>query len=281
MKKFIFLIVAVLLLMNFAQSQELMVAGWTFPGNSLAADTGVSVNLTQEIITVGGTSAIELKNGFTTKAAQASGWDEGMDTKGWVVALSTSGFGSLTVSSRQQSGGTDPGPKYFKLQYSIDGGESWNDVENGDITVENDWETSHVDQLPLPAVCDNIDDLMLRWLMASDEASGSGGTVPEEGKSKIDEIFIRGEQVNAIPEQQFQAVTLIPGVQHGWLQIRSQENMKHVIVRSISGQVLKNLHVQAATLEIDLSSHETPQIILVTVMFQNGRVPHNYKFFLF
>jgi hypothetical protein len=230
------LISIVFLLVFNVHAQDEMVAGWTFPGNALTADTGAAANLSQEIYTVGGTSDIELKNGFDTKAAQASGWNEGMDQKGWVAALNTQGFSNLTISSRQQSGGNDPGPKYFRLQYSTDGGSSWIDLEGGDITVENDWETAFVDQLSLPEDCENLELLMIRWLMASNEASGSGGNVQDNGKSKIDDVFIRGEIMNAVSESEIFNSIVSTGPKKGIIRIQSKKTIRSFLVSTLNGQ---------------------------------------------
>ena len=257
-----------------------MIAGWTFPSNSLAADTGVSVNLTQEIITVGGTSAIELKNGFTTKAAQASGWNDGMDQKGWVVTLSTAGFWNLTISSRQQSGGNDPGPGDFKLQYSTDGGTSWTDLDGGDITVENDWETSFVDQLALPQACEDQDELMIRWLMASNEASGAGGNVLEEGKSKIDEIYVRGELINSVSHVPAPAISIETANGGNALVIRSDEGIGKVCLLSLSGRVLHEIKGVGEATSIDLSFLRSGQIILVVVQLRESGISHCLKYYL-
>jgi hypothetical protein len=280
MKKITLLFLAAHLLAGMAFSQEHMVAGWTFPSDGLAADTGVSANLTQEIITVGGTAAIELKNGFTTKAAQASGWNDGMDQKGWVVTLSTEGFMNLTVSSRQQSGGNDPGPKFFKLQYSQDGGGSWTDLLGGDITVENDWETSFVDQLALPEACDDLEQLMLRWLMASNEASGAGGNVLEDGKSKIDEIFVRGDLINSVEEAATPGIQLQPSTGGGKVAIRAPEMISTVYVHSVTGKLLLKETVHAAGVVIDLGGMDGNRLLLITVHFQDPRKISTLKYFM-
>ncbi len=270
MRTFTFLILAGLLQLGTAVAQNHMVAGWTFPSNGLAADTGVSANLTQEIITVGGTSAIELKNGFTTKAAQASGWNDGMDQKGWVVTLSTEGFWNLTVSSRQQSGGNDPGPRFFKLQFSVDGGGSWTDLEGGDITVENDWETSFVDQFPLPQECDDLEQVMIRWFMTSNEASGGGGNVLEDGKSKIDEIFVRGELINSVAGAKAPVVQLQPLPGGRELRIQASERISQVFVHTVGGQLVFRGYGQGTELEIDLGSLKGGQLFLVTIGFEES-----------
>jgi len=120
MKRFTLIIVIIFMMIGFVHTQNEVIVGWTFPGNSAVADTGINVNLEKEIYTIGGTSEIEFKNGFETKAVQASGWEDGMDSKAWVVSFSTQGYSDLIISSMQSSGGNDPGPKDFKLQYSIE-----------------------------------------------------------------------------------------------------------------------------------------------------------------
>ncbi len=267
MKKITFLFLAGLLYMGPVVSQSHMVAGWTFPGNSPAADTGASANLDREIITMGGTSAIELKNGYATKAAQASGWNDGADQKAWGVTLSTAGFMNLTLSSRQQSGGNDPGPKYFRLQYSLDGGGAWTDLEGGDVTVENDWETSFVDQLALPEACDDQEELMIRWLMVSNEASGTSGNVAEDGKSKIDEIFVRGDLINAVAEVRAPAVSLLPGADGSTLAVHASEAIGMVLVHALGGQLIGKAEGRGNQVDVDLGSLSGGHLVLVTIEF--------------
>lgn len=236
MKKFT-LLLSVCMILNMAlMAQEVVVAGWTFPGQSAVADTGLQHNLEEEITTQGGTSDIEFKNGFESKAAQAKGWDEGMDQKAWVISFSSEGHANLNISSRQQSGGNDPGPKDFKLQFSVDSGTTWEDIDNGAITVENDWETSFVDQLPLPEACDNQPILMIRWIMTSNEASGSSGDVQSNGKSKIDEIFIRGEEFNAVEELEPAVLNVYPNPASDFIRISSTKTIEEVTITDISGK---------------------------------------------
>ncbi len=238
----------------FLFSQDVVVAGWTFPGNAMMADTGLSVNLTQEISTIGGTSAIEIKNGYTTKAAHATGWDDGMDTKAWVVQISTEGYHNLLISSRQQSGGNNPGPKDYKIQYSIDGGTAWNDVDGGTITVENDWETSFVDNLALPEECGDLSEVWFRWIMTSNDASGAGGTVTTDGVDKIDEIYIRGEQINGIKDVNTDAFQISPNPASGYLKIRSDRTMNLISIYDVSGQLVLHAIADAKETTVDVRS---------------------------
>ncbi len=280
MKKITSIIVICMLATSLTTAQEEMVAGWTFTDNSLAADTGISTNLAQEIMTMGGTSALELKNGYTTKAAQTSGWNDGMDAKAWVITLSTGGYVNLTLSSRQQSGGNDPGPKFFKIQHSIDGGTVWEDIPGGEIMVENDWETSFVDQLGLPSACNDRDELKVRWLMTSNEASGAGGVVLEDGKSKIDEVFIRGELLNAIGQNRGQGFSILPGASGRSIRIKAREVMDQVIIATVDGKVIR--HVKAGTneLELDVSEIRAGGLIIVTIVAENGAIAMRQKYFL-
>ncbi len=171
-------------------SQDTLV-GWTFPdqGADSLADIGTVDNLSMGIFTSGGTSTLNFKNGYTGKAAQVTGWDGGTDTKAWVIQVNTYDYADIYMFSRQSSGGNDPGPRDFKLQYSIDGMISWSDVPNGMIKVHNDWTTGVVDSMVLPPACDNQNSLFIRWLMNTDSAS-DGSIVAASGKSKIDDIFI-------------------------------------------------------------------------------------------
>ncbi len=237
MKKFT-LIFVVIMFTGVVYAQNEVVVGWTFPGDSAVADTGIAVNLDKEITTMGGTSEIQLKNGYETKAAQATGWNEGMDTKAWVVSFSTEGYSDLTIGSRQSSGGSDPGPKNYKIQYSIDVGTSWTDIPGSDIIVENDWETSFIENLELPDDCENMSELMIRWIMTTNEASGAGGNVLETGKSKIDEIFIKGEVLNSVKEHLNFNISIGPNPATDYIQIRADFEIDKLILSDLSGRII-------------------------------------------
>lgn len=278
--RFTLMLVIVFVHMAWIQAQDHMVAGWTFPGNSLAADTGASINLTQELMTMGGTSDPEIKNGYTSKAAQATGWDGGAGQKAWIVACNAQGFWNLTISSRQQSGGNDPGPHYYVVQYSIDGGVIWNGLEGGDITVENDWENSFVDQLSLPEECDDQSDLMIRWLMASNEASGSGGEVVASGKTKIDEIFITGELADAYEEISQRIFTITPAGSSGSLRIQALDVMEAITVYSMQGQAIHLTNLNSSTVEIDASAIRGNEIVVITVLMKRDKKKYSCKYYL-
>lgn len=175
---------------------------WTFPTEAGEADGGtIGSNLTRVIKTSGGTSEIEFKNGITTKAAQATAWDNGTGEKKWKVEFETTGYTNIKLSSIITSGGTNPGPRDFKVQYRLNGG-NWTDVENSEFQTANDWTTGALVELPIPTVCDDQAIINIRWIMTSDTAS-DGSIVAEDGKSKIDNIFITGDIINDVDELGF------------------------------------------------------------------------------
>jgi hypothetical protein len=194
-KSVLFLMLACFGLFSSALAQDTL-ATWTFPTGDAAdslADGGIHAG-NYSISTFGGTSAMAFKNGLNTKAAQATGWDGGANTKGWEIGITSAGYKDIQVMSKQSSGGNNPGPRDFKLQYSLDN-STWNDVASSEVTVQNDW-TSGVLSVGLPADCNNVTDLKLRWIMTSDTAS-DGNPVASNGTSKIEDIYIMGTVYNS------------------------------------------------------------------------------------
>ena len=189
---------------------------------------------------MGGTSEIQFKNGLETKAAQASEWDNGMNTKAWYVEITTTGYENLSISSVQQSGGTDPGPKDYKLQYSIED-EVWIDIPGGSIMVENDCTTSAVENLPLPEACNDMPSLKIRWVMTSNEASGGSGTVLETGKDKIDNIFIKGDLINTIYSSVIDFLSVYPNPTSEKISIDSKAKIEAIQLISFSGQMHQHI----------------------------------------
>lgn len=194
MKKLSALFIISLFVISSVKSQTL-IAKWTFPTGAQTdsiADGSIAENSASAIKTLGGTSAVDFsKNGLTTKAAQATGWDNGNGTKYWQIKISTLGYETLELSSKQQTGGNNPGPKDFKVQYKIDDDGIWTDVSGTSIVTANDWTTGALNNISLPAECYNQSSLYIRWIMTSD-LNSAGGTLASNGISKIDDIYIYG-----------------------------------------------------------------------------------------
>ena len=166
-------------------------ATWNFPNNpdNAICDGGIAANAAKTISTVGGTSAIDFSQaGVTTYSASATNWDNGSGTKYWYINIVTTGYYNITVSSAQRST-TTRSPRDFRLEYNT--GSGWIAAPGGSITVANDFTTGVLSDLGLPAVCDNIAALQLRWIMTSNTSTG-GFVVNAAGNTRIDDIIIKG-----------------------------------------------------------------------------------------
>ncbi len=98
----------------------------------------------------------------------------------------------MKISSKQRSGGNNPGPRDWKIQSSFNEID-WYDIDGGTVLCGNDWSSGNVDTLSFPAMFNDPGSSMIyvRWIMTSD-TSLSGETVAETGVSKIDDIVISG-----------------------------------------------------------------------------------------
>lgn len=128
-------------------------------------------------------------SGPGTYAAHSDNWEDGADTKYWQVTISTKGYKSIKLSSKQRS--SPRGPRDFKVQYSTDG-TTWNDIPGAGLTVCEDFTMGVLDQVPLPSECENQPTLYLRWVMTSN-ISVNGQTVLDQGTNRIDDIVVEGE----------------------------------------------------------------------------------------
>lgn len=197
--KHLLLFLITVILSPWLMAQQDTVVQWTFPGNDGFADGGIQINLLKEINTDGGTSAISFKNGATTKAAQATGWDNGAGSKQWLVEFSAAGYEDLHISSKLSSGGNAPGPRDYIMEFKIDCAGIWAPIPGGNLTVANDWTTAAVTNLAMPPACEDAISLFVRWRMISDTAS-DGSIVDSTGICKIDDIFITGTLSTSISE---------------------------------------------------------------------------------
>ncbi len=170
--------------------EPVLVVAWTFPEETQEADQGIPENIGKLITREPGfDGSYSYGSGVDNYAIRTLSWDEGADTKYWVVEFSTLNYGDLSLSSAQRSSNT--GPRDFKVQYRIGTTGDWNDVENSDITVADDFTTGVLEKIELPEICNNKSSLHLRWIMTSN-TSVAGETVGGQGASRIDMIKIEG-----------------------------------------------------------------------------------------
>lgn len=232
-------IIAFVGIINIDANAQDTIVQWTFPAESGLADGGIlSSNLEQEIQTAGGTSEIQFKNGITTKAAQATGWDNGAGEKKWKVDFETTGYTNIRLSSKITSGGTNPGPRDFKVQYRLTGGD-WTDIANSDFQTANDWTTGVLVELPIPNVCDDQALLRIRWIMTSDTAT-DGLIVASTGISKIDDIYFTGDLIDGDDELfSKQVVKVYPNPANDFIIVQSESTVQ-IGLYNINGQQVIN-----------------------------------------
>lgn len=209
MKK-IYSLCAGMLLLVAAHAQLDTIAGWTFASDSVElsvlADYGLPGNVNNydiraEVESTSGQLILSMTNGVDAPgdyAATAAAWEEGASDKFWSVKFKADGYQNFVLYSKQRSGGNQPGPRDWQVQYKLSSG-TWTDVPTGAVTCANDWTAAVVDALALPTECNNpgSTSIYVRWLMTSD-TDVNGDTVLTTGISKIDDIFILGE---AIPQE--------------------------------------------------------------------------------
>lgn len=181
------------------------IAGWNFLTNTAAsqtADAGNANNIgIQQINPVGTTGAISYPGGPTNtsganpNSVSTTGWDNGAGTKYWQIDVNTTGATGITVSSMQ--GGSNTGPKDFKIQYKVGASGTWTDVPGGTVSLTTAVAAGNaatwvaVTDLPLPSDADNQALVSVRWIVTS-TTSVNGGTVSSAGTSRISAIYVKG-----------------------------------------------------------------------------------------
>lgn len=258
-----------------AFSQQVNIAKWTFPsGNPVdsLADQANALNQNKYIFTQGGTSVIAFKNGATTKAAQATGWDNGQNAKSWQVEVNTTGYNKIQVSSKQTAGGSQPGPGDFKLQYRIGTDGTWADIPGGTIRVGNDWTTGVAANLLMPDECGNQGSVYIRWVMTSN-LDMNGATLLSTGISKIDDIAITGEVASGIENHISEnlTVTAYPNPCSGLLTVASEKEIRNIEVFSITGSKVCDILQNSRSCKFDTSDLQAGRYVLVIHFAGEGR----------
>ena len=179
-----------------AEKRALYVNGSTL---TYTADDGLDSNKDIAQINLNGPtfSGWVLGSGGTgsgTSAANSNNWTDGANSKYWTVSVSTAGYESIYVSSKQQSSNT--GPRDFQLQFRVGNSGDWASVDGGSITVANNFISGVLDNVVLPEVANNQNVVQLRWLMTSN-TSVNGSVVANTGTNRIDDITITGTSSDA------------------------------------------------------------------------------------
>ncbi|MHC1706365.1 MAG: T9SS type A sorting domain-containing protein [Bacteroidales bacterium] len=232
-------------------------AGWTFPTGQPAdtvADFFSTNNAGRAVKPAGGVSGqLTFTNGPATYAATATGWDNGMNTKCWVTSLSTAAYHNLFVSSKQRSGGNNPGPRDFRLEYKTGESGTWTEVNGSNVVVLNDW-SGELNHIALPESCENLTELLyLRWVMTSNTNS-LGDPVLNNGISKIDEIFITGDILTDVPSvAAFSQLLIYPNPAIEYLVIQSASDIQSIRILDITGKNVHFAKAESKEIKVDLT----------------------------
>jgi len=168
---------------------------WDFDDETMEPSLFVPWNQDARIEPVGA-SLSGFVSGAGGKAASSKYWNEGGNgSKYWMTTFSTEGFAELELSSKLSGSGT--GPRDFMLQASADG-TSWLSIEDGSITVADNWTSGILDAVALPAALNGKGEVFVRWVMVSD-SSVNDDIVQSTGTSRLDELVITG--VNPSPRK--------------------------------------------------------------------------------
>lgn len=221
--------------------------------------------------------ALTYSNGVITQAASVTKWHNGKDSKQWNIKLKTNFAKSITVSSKQRSGGNTPGPKYWKIQAQISG-QSW--VDLGNITCANDWTTGVATDLALPKSFDSTSkSIYIRWIMISDSSAG-GTIVDSNGISKIDDIVIKGiyPSVGINDDNAASKVEFYPNPNNsGILYFESNDvNVNRIKIYSSKGQLMNDNLISKATNFIDVQNL-TPGMYFIRAEVQGSQKPMMQK----
>ncbi|HNQ67513.1 MAG TPA: T9SS type A sorting domain-containing protein [Bacteroidales bacterium] len=226
------------------------------------ADSGIEANLGYDIRAENGaaqtTRTLTYTEGTTDFAATASEWDNGADDKFWSIKFKADGFSQMAVSSKQYSDAT--GPKNFKLQWKISGGE-YADVADGNIALATDWTTGIVEELALPTEMEGqgSSSLYIRWIM-TDNVSVSDGTVDAVGISKIDDIVVEGIAPSGIVTELYNSEIMIyPNPCDDYFTLETTNDVNRVEIYNIQGALVYSL-----------DENFTGSIIINTVDFSSG-----------
>ncbi len=258
MKTKLLLIFAMAFLISQTSLAQDTIAAWTFPLGTIA-DANPTVhnanNSSVLLSTHGGTSAINWStNGVTTSCAQATGWNTGANTKYWQVEVVTTGYNMLKLYSKQQSGGTNAGPRDWKAQYSVGGTGTWTDIPGTNMIAANNWTSAVLSNVSLPTACNNLSQVFIRWIITSDTSSAAPALVAANGVSKIDDIYVLGSLITSVDEQDVAPVAIYPNPSNGNFTLTSNQQIEQLSVFSILGKVVFTTQMPALNQTIDLTA---------------------------
>ena len=276
MKKSLFLVSLLLFMATggvFAQQDT--ITGFNFADSTdteFNADFGLTGNLTYDIRaedTAGNQLTLYYTNGASNFAATATGWDAGANIKYWSIKFKADGYMSFKISSKQSAGGSNPGPKYWKLQCKLSGG-NWEDISADTIVVANNWTSGVVTDWDLPATMDNpgTTSVYIRWLMVSN-VSSAGPDVLTTGIAKIDDILVTGVNSVGVESVIYQdQLNVYPNPVQDVLNFESTEEISRVEIYDMQGAQVVSSNERSLNTQVNVADL-VPGLYFVRVYFAN------------
>jgi hypothetical protein len=271
------LLFAMMMLVSVALFAQDTLTGWTFPLNtgtdSLNANLGTTQNKSYDLRfnwvlspTADSTvNTIIFVSGATSYAAATEGWDNGADVKFWSIKFKANNYSDFKVSSKQSSEHVLPGPRDFKLQWKLSGG-NYVDIPGGSITLGEEWSTGVVSALPVPITGQGTSSIYIRWIMASN-IDIYGDPVLPTGRSMIDDILVTGKNSTGQNEILFtNRLKVLPSPNHGIFTLSSTEPMDILSVADMSGKTIFTMTNPSQKQSVTIPG-ATPGLYLLKVRF--------------
>ena len=173
------------------------IVGWNFDTNLLATTTSAN-NTTNAVVQSKGTAGIGTVASNTCVTATTSAWTpvSGLASgTNWEIQVNTLGYYNTTVSSKQYASQAATAARDFKVQYKIGANGTYTDVPSATIIVARDWTTGVLNNVALPAECDNQPLVYLRWINYTTLATDGINTITAGGIS-LDDVFVRGRNLS-------------------------------------------------------------------------------------
>jgi hypothetical protein len=287
-KRLPYLLLLIVCISFVSHAQTDTIVAWTFSAGIDSLDilptAGLSINADYAVTAEDTTSFpnTTYRDVYSTNGAGGSGdyagtakeWENGANSKLWAVQFNANGYTNLHISSKQRSGGNNPGPRDWKLQCAYSG-EDWVDIPGGEIICTNDWEGAAVVDLPLPADFNNPGDenIYVRWIMTSD-TSISGELVLSNGVNKIDDIIITGQSSMGIEHSSiFNAVHMGPNPANNFVDIRSEFSIQSLEIHDLTGAVLVHQTNVNLTRRLINTSHLPSGIYILQIQLESIQKP--------
>jgi hypothetical protein len=258
------------------------ITGWNFPVNSgpdsLNANMGLPGNLGYDLrfeMTDSTLNTIFFETGATTFGAATANWDNGANDKFWSIKFKADGYSDFKLYSKQHSCGSYPGPRDFKLQWRLSGGD-WEDIPNGTVVVAEDWITGVIDALPVPITGQGTTSIYIRWLMTSD-INILGGTVTATGKSMIDDILVTAVNPAGKEEALFtNRISISQASGENMFNVVSSAPVTHAYIYNLQGQRVLSLENPGTGFRVDLSG-QGRGMYFISVKFADQKAWYNQK----